>query len=167
MNAAVSTTHPTATQARAQKRAAAVRAQRRAGNGTVEDLAEFCCVALRTAQDWKTSGVVGHTQIGGNIWLSADDVAEFVAAHHHAGKYSSTHATQTKDQVRKDWREFLCAIERDEDRFARIEVAIFGSGDAATGNFLGTAAATVKASHSPGVVDHAAVPFKSSTKAAA
>lgn len=106
-------------EARLARRAAEVAEQRRSGNGTAADVAAFCCVSERTVIKWKDEGIIGHTQIGQNLWFSADDVAD-LATHHHQGKYSTIAPTEVPNRVRRDWREFLGAADRDQVVMAEL-----------------------------------------------
>lgn len=116
----------TAVESRASKRAGVVHAQRRAGNGTVADVAAFCCVSVRTVLNWKgaTPPVIGYSQIGDNIWFSPDDVAA-LARGHRLGKYSTIPACEIEERVRRQWKEFLRGEMLDaefEKRLAALEV---------------------------------------------
>lgn len=110
-------------------RAGLVQERRQSGNGSVEDVADFFGISERQVRNWKDAEppVIGHTQIGGCIWFSADDVAE-VAQHHRAGKYSKVPASEVAARVRRDWLEFLgvrnaeCGVRNELDELrARLD----------------------------------------------
>lgn len=110
-------------EARAKKRGEEVALRRRSGNGTIQDVAEFFCRDERTVRKWKDDGIIGHTQIGGTIWFSEYDVAE-VAKYHKFGISTDMAASSYREQVRKDWCEFLGKLNAADElasRVARLE----------------------------------------------